>query len=65
MERKAFGRPVSAELTPETMVPLMLQPEGIWKHIESFITLVMRTKNLDERRECSNGRTDDGRVVHD
>ena len=52
--REAVGRAVGVELTPDTMVPLMLESEGIWKHIESFITLVMKTKDLDERRERSN-----------
>ena len=42
--------------------------------IESFVTLVMKTRVLDERRERnygrvsaeeSPGRTDDGRVVRD
>ena len=53
--REAVYRAVTAEFTPDTMVPLMLQSEGVWKHIESFITLVMRTKELDGRRERSNG----------
>ena len=53
--REASGQAVSAELTPDTMVSLMLQSEGAWKHIESFIILVMRTKNLDGWREYSNG----------
>ena len=52
---EAFGRAVNAELTPHTMVPLMLQSEGVWRYIESFITLVMRTKDLDGRREHNNG----------
>ena len=42
-------------LTPETMVPLILQSGGVWKHIESFIILVMRTKDIDGRKEHSNG----------
>ena len=50
---EAGGRAVSTELAPDTMVPLMLQSEGVWKNIESFLTLAMRTKDLDERRECS------------
>ena len=37
------------------MVSLMLQSEGVWKHIESFITLVIKTKDLDGRSEHSNG----------
>ena len=38
--REVVGRAVSSELIPDTMVPLMLQFEGIWKHIESFIILL-------------------------
>ena len=55
MARKAVNRAVSVELTPNTMVLLMLQSKGVWKHIESFITLVMRTKDLDARKKHSNG----------
>ena len=55
MSTEAVGRVMGAELTPETMVPLMLQSEAVWKYIESFNTLVMRTKDLDRRRERSNG----------
>ena len=40
--RKAVGRVVGAEVIPDTMVPIMLQSEGTWKHIKSCITLVMR-----------------------
>ena len=53
--RKVIGRSVGAQLTPDTMIPLMLQSEGVWKHIESFIPLVVRTKDLDGHRERSNG----------
>ena len=42
-------------LTLDTMAPLMLQSEGVCKDIESFITLVIRTKVLDGRRKRSNG----------
>ena len=53
--REAVSRAVSDELTPDTMVPLMLQSQGFWKHIELFITLAVRTKDLDRRMESSNG----------
>ena len=43
------GRAVSAELIPDTMVPLILKSEESWKHIESFVTQVITTKNLNER----------------
>ena len=33
-------RAMCCELTPDTMVPLMLRSEKSWKHIESFITQV-------------------------
>ena len=53
--REALGKAVGAEFTPDTMVPLMLQSERIWTLIESFVTLVMRTRELDGRREMNNG----------
>ena len=53
--REALGQAVGAELTSDTMVPLMLQSERIWTLIESFVTLVMRTRELDGRREMYNG----------
>ena len=37
-EREAVGRAVGAQLTPDTMVSLMLQSEQIWILIESFVT---------------------------
>ena len=46
-EREAVGRAVGAKLTPDTMVSLMLQSEEIWMLIESFVTLVMKTRELD------------------
>ena len=52
---EALGQTASAELTPDTMVPLMLQSERIWTLIESFVTLVMKTRELDGRRERNNG----------
>ena len=55
MAREAVGWAVDAELTSDTMVPLMLQSESVWKHIESFITLVMRTKDLNGCGERSHG----------
>ena len=53
-ERKAVGRAVGAHLTPDTMVSLMLQSEQIWMLIESFVTLVMETRELDGRAERDN-----------
>ena len=52
--REAVGRAVSAQLTPNTMVSLMLQSEQKWMLIESFVTLVMKTRELDVRAECGN-----------
>ena len=49
--REALSQPVGVELTPDTMVPLMLQSQQMWTLIESFVTLVMKTKELDGRRE--------------
>ena len=51
MAREAVCRAVDAQLTPDTMVFLMLQSKQIWMLIESFITLVMKTRELDERVE--------------
>ena len=40
--RKTLGQTVGAELTPDTIVPLMLQSERLWTLIETFVTLVMK-----------------------
>ena len=53
--REAAGRVMGAQLTPDTMIPLMLQSEDIWMHIKSFVNSVMRTKDFDGRSERSNG----------
>ena len=47
MAREALGRAVGAQLTPDTMVSLMLQSEQKWMLIESFVTLVMKTRELE------------------
>ena len=49
--REDVGQAVCAQLTPDTMVSLMLQSEQKWMLIESFITLVMKTRELDGRAE--------------
>ena len=49
--RKAVGRAVGAQLTPDTMVSLKLQSEQKWMLIESFVTLVMKTREFDKRAE--------------
>ena len=55
-EREAVGHAVGAQLTPDKMVSLMLQSEQIWMLIESFVTLAMKTRELDGRVERgSNG----------
>ena len=53
--REVLGQAVGSELTPDTMVPLMLQSEQNWTLIESFVTLVMKTGELDWRRQRNNG----------
>ena len=53
--REALGQAVGFELTPDTMVPLMLQSERFWTLIESFVTLVMKTRELDGRWDRNNG----------
>ena len=55
MAREALGQAVGAELTPGTMVPLMLQSERFSTLIESFIKLLMKTRELNGRRERING----------
>ena len=52
--REALGQAVGAEFTPDTMASLMLQSERNWMLIESFVTLVMKTRELDERAERGN-----------
>ena len=46
--REAVGRAVGAQLTPDTTDSLMLQSEQL---IESFVTLVMKTRELDGHAE--------------
>ena len=53
--RAAIGEAVGSELTPDTMVSLMLQSERFWTLIESFVTFVMRTRELYGRRQRNNG----------
>ena len=55
--REALGQAVGADLTPDTMVPVMLCDERFWTLIESFVTLVMRTRELDGRWERNNGES--------
>ena len=53
--RETLGQALGAELTPDTMVHLMLQSKRFWTLIESFVTLVMKTRELNGRRERNNG----------
>ena len=46
---------MGSELTPDMMVPLKLQSERLWTLIESFVTLVIKTREHDGRRERNNG----------
>ena len=39
--REALGQAVGAELTPDTMVSVMLQSERFWTLIEPFVTIAM------------------------
>ena len=55
MAREAVGQAVGAELTPDTMVSPMLQSERIWTLIESCVTVVIKTRELDRRRDSNNG----------
>ena len=54
--RVVVGQAVRAHLTPDTMVSLMLQSVQIWTLIESLLTLVMKTRELDGRWEKNNGK---------
>ena len=54
-EREVVSWTVGAQLTPDTMISLMLQSEQIWTLIESFVKLVMNTRELDRRQERNNG----------
>ena len=45
-KREAVGRAVGAQLIPDTMVSLMLQSEQICILIGSFLTLIMKTREL-------------------
>ena len=49
--RDTAGRAVGAQLTPDSMFSIMLQSEKKWMLIESFVTLVMKTRELDGRAE--------------
>ena len=53
--REALGHAVSSELTPDTMFSLMLKSERFWTLINSFVTLVMTTRELDGHLERKNG----------
>ena len=53
--RETVGQAVGADLTPDTMVSLMLQSERIWTLIVSFVALLMKMRKLDGRRERNNG----------
>ena len=55
LAREALDQAVGAKLTSDTMIPLMLQSERFWTLIELFVTLVMKTRELDGRRERNNG----------
>ena len=54
MTREAVGREAGAQLTPDTMVSLMLKSEKKWILIESFVTLVIKKRELDGRTESGN-----------
>ena len=47
--RETVGWTVGAQLTPDTMVSLMLQFDQKWMLIVSFVTLVMKSRELDGR----------------
>ena len=53
--RETVGRSMDSKLAPDTMVSLMLLPERFCMLIKSFVLLVMKTRELDGRRERNNG----------
>ena len=55
--RQVVGPAVGAQLTTDTIVSLMLQSEQIWMLIESFVTLVIKTRELDGRAERGNNES--------
>ena len=71
--KEAVGRGVTAQLSPYTMVSLMLQSEQKWILIESFVILLFlpwlrRLVCLPNGRVAADGspeRTDDGRGVRE
>ena len=54
LARENVPQAVGAELTTDTMASVVIQSERIWTLIESFITLVMKTRELDGLRERNN-----------
>ena len=52
--REAVSRVGRAQFTPDSMVSLMLQSEQKWILIESFVTLVMKTRELGGFAERGN-----------
>ena len=62
VSREAVGRELGAQLTPDTMVSPILQSEQKWILIEPFVTLVMKTRELDGRAERSNNGASRNRI---
>ena len=60
--RETADQAVGAELTSDTMVSLMLQSKRTWTLIESFVTLVMKTRELDGHREKMMRRASRNRI---
>ena len=46
-------------LTPDTLVPLMLQSESVWKHIE----VIYHINDEDRESRCARGAQQRGRTV--
>ena len=53
--RDVLVQAVGSGLTPDTTVPLMLLSERFWTLIGSFVTLVMKTREVDGRQERNDG----------
>ena len=60
--REAVGREDDAQLTPDTMVFVMLQSERLWMLIESFVTLVMKRRSSMGVRSAATTRASRNRI---
>ena len=60
--RETVDRAVSNELTFDTQIPLLLQSEDFWKHIESFFTIMIRRKYHVDVESAATEKTHKNRI---